>query len=250
MDRVLASEASGHRYRFAEASYKSCHPRCCALMPEAYIQQNDRLKPIVVGATPTLATNLGEVVQLQIASSTCTANLSPGRQVGRRWSAKLIIRGFLRRRRYANDSHPGVQSLQRSLMAKPQAHNLVIASISFGDAYANKSRRCDQCTDGVTATSRSPKPLFEVQILVCALLCKLKTCWHGIHGAEAKWSSGTSFKRVINGFKSRLHCQTCSSLSSKNKHRSARLSAWATVCKTAASCVAGATPARPTKHGE
>lgn len=74
MDRVLASEASGHRYRFAEASYDPCHPRCCALMLEAYIQQNDRLKPIVVGATPTLAANPGEVVQLQIASSTCTAN--------------------------------------------------------------------------------------------------------------------------------------------------------------------------------
>ena len=44
---------------------------------------------------------------------------SPGRQVGRRWSAKPTIRGF--------DSHPGIQSLQRSLMAKPQAHNLVIA---------------------------------------------------------------------------------------------------------------------------
>ena len=65
---------------------------------------------------------------------------------------------------------------------------------------------------------------------------------HGIDGAEAKWSSGTSFKRVTSGFKSRLHCQTL--------HRSARLSVWATVCKTAASCVAGATPARPTNHGE
>ncbi len=28
-----------------------------------------------------------------------------------------------------------------------------------------------------------------------------------MNGAEAKWSSGTSFKRVINGFKTRLHCQ-------------------------------------------
>ena len=40
------------------------------------------------------------------------------------------------------------------------------------------------------------------------------------------------------GFNSRRHCQI--------QHGSARLSAWATVCKTAASCVAGATPARPT----
>jgi hypothetical protein len=39
-------------------------------------------------------------------------------------------------------------------------------------------------------------------------------------------------------------------MSNPNKHRSARLSAWATVCKTAASCVAGATPARPTKSME
>jgi hypothetical protein len=38
MDRVLVSETSGHRYRFAEASYDPCHPRCCALMSEAYIQ--------------------------------------------------------------------------------------------------------------------------------------------------------------------------------------------------------------------
>ena len=27
MDRVLVSETSGHRYRFAEASYDPCHPR-------------------------------------------------------------------------------------------------------------------------------------------------------------------------------------------------------------------------------
>jgi hypothetical protein len=39
-------------------------------------------------------------------------------------------------------------------------------------------------------------------------------------------------------------------LSRGDKYRSARLSAWATVCKTAASCVAGATPARPTKSME
>ena len=51
---------------------------------------------------------------------------SPGRQVGRRWSAKPTTRGF--------DSHPGVQSLQRSLMVKPQAHNLVIASSSLAAA--------------------------------------------------------------------------------------------------------------------
>ncbi len=31
MDRVLASEASGHRF-------DPCHPRCCALILEAYIQ--------------------------------------------------------------------------------------------------------------------------------------------------------------------------------------------------------------------
>jgi hypothetical protein len=68
--------------------------------------------------------------------------------------------------------------LQRSLMAKPQAHNLVIAGISFGDAYANDSRRGDQCTDGVTATSRSPKSLFEVQILVCALSCPHRKSLH------------------------------------------------------------------------
>ena len=42
---------------------------------------------------------------------------SPGRQMGRHWSAKPIIRGF--------NPHPGVQPLQRSLTAKPQAHNLV-----------------------------------------------------------------------------------------------------------------------------
>ena len=38
--------------------------------------------------------------------------------MGRLGKAKPIIRGF--------NPHPGVQLLQRSLMAKPQAHNLVI----------------------------------------------------------------------------------------------------------------------------
>lgn len=56
-----------------------------------------------------------------------------GRQVGRRWSAKPTIRGF--------DSHPGVQLLQRSLMAKPQAHNLVIVGSS--PIAATKHRWCN-----------------------------------------------------------------------------------------------------------
>ena len=105
--------------------------------------------------------------------------------------------------------------------------------------------------------------MFEVQILVCALSCPHRRSLHTrlmvrqlsqeqsttgsnlvceqqlFQLARHTWcrsevsvfdesfaTSGTSFKRVINGFKSRLHCQV--------QHRSARLLVWATVCKTAA----------------
>jgi hypothetical protein len=92
MERVLVSEASGHRF-------DPCHPRSWKLASLAPKPTNGRLQDW--GSIPHVSTK------------------SPGRQVGRRWSAKPTIRGF--------DSHPGVQLLQRSLTAKLQAHNLVIA---------------------------------------------------------------------------------------------------------------------------
>ncbi len=52
--------------------------------------------------------------------------MCPGGQVGRRWSAKPTIREF--------DSLPGLQALQCSLTAKPQAHNLVYASSTLATA--------------------------------------------------------------------------------------------------------------------
>ena len=131
----------------------------------------------------------------------------PGRQVGRRWSAKPTIRGF--------DSHPGVQLLQRSLMAKPQAHNLVIVGSS--PIAATKHRWCNGNITVSKTVVQGSNPC----------LC--------VRGAVGKLVKPQDFQACVCGFNSRRHCQ--------RRHRSARLSAWATVCKTAASCVAGATPA-------
>ena len=44
MDRVLVSETSGHRYRFAEASYDPCHPRSWKLASLAPKPTNGRLQ--------------------------------------------------------------------------------------------------------------------------------------------------------------------------------------------------------------
>ena len=60
-------------------------------------------------------------------------------------------------------SHLSLLSLQRNLMVKSPAHNRAYASSSLAAAT--------KCRDGVTATSRSPKPLFWVQILVSAFYC-------------------------------------------------------------------------------
>ena len=74
---------------------------------------------------------------------------------------------------------------------------------------------------------------------------RLKNSFSNLHvveiskfGAVGKLVKPSIFQVDACGFNSRRHCQI--------QHGSARLSAWATVCKTAASCVAGATPARPT----
>ena len=91
IDRVLVSETSGHRYRFAEASYDPVIlARGNGLASLAPKSTNGRLQDW--GSIPHVSTK------------------SPGRQVGRLWSAKPTIRGF--------DSHPGVQALQCHLMAK------------------------------------------------------------------------------------------------------------------------------------
>ena len=78
---------------------------------------------------------------------------------------------------------------------------------------------------------------------------RLKNSFSNLHaveisklGAVGKLVKPSIFQVDACGFNSRRHCQI--------QHGSARLSAWATVCKTAASCVAGSTPARPTKSME
>jgi hypothetical protein len=76
----------------------------------------------------------------------------PDSQVGRRWSAKPSIVGFSYGDASANDSHSGFQTLQCSSIAEQQAHNL--KGVGAIPTTATK------CTDGVTATSWSPKPLF------------------------------------------------------------------------------------------
>ena len=71
IDRVLVSETSGHRYRFAEASYDPVIlARGNGLASLAPKSTNGRLQDW--GSIPHVSTK------------------SPGRQVGRRWSAKPI----------------------------------------------------------------------------------------------------------------------------------------------------------------
>jgi hypothetical protein len=100
MDRALVSDASCHRF-------DPCHPRSWG-RDWHHLLRNQQMDGCRTGVA------FGKQATIPLVSTK-----SPGRQVGRRWSAKPTIRGF--------DSHPGVQSSQRSLMAKPQAHNLVIA---------------------------------------------------------------------------------------------------------------------------
>ncbi len=86
----------------------------------------------------------------------------PGRQVFKASACNTDNRGL--------KSHPGLQILQCSLIAKLQAHNLV--DVGSTPTTATK------CTDGVTATPQSPKLLFWVQILVCALPCPDRKSLH------------------------------------------------------------------------
>ena len=93
----------------------------------------------------------------------------PGRLMVGCWSAKPTVRVPFGNAN-ANDSRPGLQTLQCSLTAKPQAHNLVYASSTLATAT--------KCTDGVMATPQSPKLLFWVQVLVCALPCPNRKSLH------------------------------------------------------------------------
>lgn len=68
------------------------------------------------------------------------------------------------------NSRPGLQTLQRHLMARYSAHNREYAGST--PVAATK------CTDGVTAALGSPKPLVRVQILVCALPCPNRKSLH------------------------------------------------------------------------
>jgi hypothetical protein len=65
-------------------------------------------------------------------------------------------------------SHLSLQLLQCHLTVRYSAHNRGYVGIPSGNANANDSHHCDQCSDGVMAAPGSPKPLVWVQILVAA----------------------------------------------------------------------------------
>lgn len=96
--------------------------------------------------------------------------MCPGRLMAGYWSAKPTVRVPFGNA-YANKSRPGLQALQCSdLRQSLELHNLVY--VGSTPIAATK------CTDGVMATPQSPKLLFWVQILVCALPCPNRKSLH------------------------------------------------------------------------
>ena len=122
----------------------------------------------------------------------------PGRQVERRWSAKPTSESSI----LSLESKP----LQRSLMAKPQAHNLVIVGSS--PIAATKHRWCNGNIMVSKTVVQGSNPCLRVLRSACSRRC---FHWQVVEtsslGAVGKLVKPQDFQSCVCGFNSRRHCQ-------------------------------------------
>ncbi len=213
--KAVACRAKDRGYCSAEASYKSHHPREASWTTREVAVP---LKHGEAGATPVDAPN-EDVAQwdrapvfetgshrypsgskLRSLSSslvgTRLASPAPKPTNGRlqSWGSMPLVstnvllgsclqvakwEGVgLQNRLHVGNSFGDASRTIPTLESKPLQRSLMVKLITWSLWVQVPSLR--PSTDGVTATSRSPKPLFKVQILVCALSCpdrkSLHTC--------------------------------------------------------------------------